>query len=208
MFCEPLDELIKSLSQLPGIGPKSAQRLAFYLLKEPNKPKGFSLADTLEKSLSSIQLCEKCRLYSDKALCRICQNSKRYSHQLCIVETPQDVFAIENTNSYRGRYFVLHGRLSPLDGIGPNDLGIDLLKKALSNPELNEVILATNATVEGQATAHYLSSLLRPGLACSQIAQGIPLGGELEYLDGGTLSLALQCRTHVTTTQPELETTT
>lgn len=202
MFCTALDELIQALNQLPGVGPKSAQRMAFYLLGDKNKQKGLSLASTLESSLQSIRRCSTCRLYTDSNCCQICNNDKRQDTVLCVVESPQDVFAIEQTHTYRGKYFVLHGRLSPLDGVGPADLGIDQLKKLLANPSLNEVILATNATVEGQATAHYLANLLRPGLRCSQIAQGIPLGGELEYLDGGTLSLALQCRTHISTNEP------
>lgn len=202
MFCTALDELIQALNQLPGVGPKSAQRMAFHLLDEKNKYKGLNLASTLETSLQSIHHCDTCRIYTDINRCQICSSEKRQESTLCIVESPQDVFAIEQTHSYRGKYFVLHGRLSPLDGVGPDELGIDQLKKLLANPNLNEVILATNATVEGQATAHYLANLLRPGLKCSQIAQGIPLGGELEYLDGGTLSLALQCRTHISTNEP------
>ncbi len=202
MFCTALDELIQALNQLPGVGPKSAQRMAFHLLDEKNKHKGLSLSSTLETSLQSIHHCDTCRIYTDRDRCQICSSEKRQDNTLCIVESPQDVFAIEQTHSYRGKYFVLHGRLSPLDGVGPAELGIDQLKKLLANPNLNEVILATNATVEGQATAHYLANLLRPGLKCSQIAQGIPLGGELEYLDGGTLSLALQCRTHISTNEP------
>ena len=195
MFSNSINELIDAFSQLPGIGKKSAQRLTFHALNPRNKDKCRPLAQAIENALDNIKYCQHCRMYTDIPVCDICNNPKRDQSTLCIVESPQDALAIEQTSRYQGKYFVLHGRLSPLDGIGPDDIGMPLLTERLQDPILQEVILATNTTVEGRATAHFIANQLRSGLRCSQIAQGIPLGGELEYLDGGTLSLALQLRT-------------
>ena len=193
-FSPLLSELINALRCLPGVGNKSAQRMALHLLERQREP-GRKLAQILAQALDSIQHCESCRNFSEALICQLCLDSRRDQHTLCIVETPADVMAIEQTASYRGQYFILLGRLSPLDGIGPKALGLDLLVERCQNPNLHEVILATNLTVEGEATAHYIANLLKPlSVKVSRIAYGVPLGGELEYVDGGTLARALNAR--------------
>lgn len=189
-FSPLVDQLIQALRCLPGVGPKSAQRMAFKLLGDDRRA-GFQLANAITNALSAVKYCERCRTLSEMNLCHICQQEKRDPSLLCVVETPADVLAVEQTSSYRGFYFVLRGRLSPLDGIGPQDIGIDQLLVQLNNPELQEVILATNPTVEGEATAHYIAELVkRQDKRATRIAYGVPLGGELEYVDGGTLAQA------------------
>lgn len=196
-FSPLIDQLINALRCLPGVGPKSAQRMAFHLL-ERNRGGGQALATVLSEALVQVGHCKRCRTFSETELCRLCSDEKRDNHLLCIVETPADVIAIEQSGAYRGYYFVLLGHLSPLDGIGPNELGIDHLIEQLQLHEVREVILATNSTVEGEATAHYLAELVKQkNINATRIAHGIPLGGELEYIDGNTLARALQSRTEV-----------
>lgn len=193
-FSPLIQELIEALRCLPGVGQRSAQRMAFHLL-ERNRVGGKSLAQTLSRTLEQVGNCQQCRNLSETSLCVLCQHPGRDPQILCVVESPADVLAIEQTGSYRGRYFVLMGHLSPLDGIGPQSLGLDTLVDLCRDQQVTEVILATNLTVEGEATAHYLHNLLAHlPLQLSRIAHGVPTGGELEYLDGGTLSRALQGR--------------
>jgi recombination protein RecR len=194
MFSPLTKQLIDALSRLPGVGPKSAQRLAFHLLTKEGRNKGLGLSEAISHAVMKVANCQKCQTYTEADICSICSSNKRNRKQLCFVEGPLDLLAIEHTNSYSGLYFVLHGRLSPLDGIGPTQLGISSALKVIEENGVEEVILATNPTVEGKATAYYIASQLPPEVSCTQIAQGIPLGGELEYLDGGTLSLALSAR--------------
>jgi recombination protein RecR len=195
LFSKLINRLIEDLQCLPGVGPRTAQRMAFYLL-DNNRHKGQRLAKSLEEAMQQIGYCQKCRTFSEKTICALCANIKRDSSLLCIVETPSDVFAIEQTNCYSGYYFVLRGRISPLDGIGPSELGLDELQKRLTDADLDEIILATNHTVEGEATAHYITELISPfNLKLSRIAHGVPLGGELEFVDSHTLANALANRT-------------
>lgn len=196
-FSPLINQLITALRCLPGVGPKSAQRMAFHLL-ERERTGGMALAKTLEEAIQQIGHCQRCRTLSETTLCTLCTNHNRDTSLLCIVETPADVLAIEQTGSYRGYYFVLMGRLSPLDGIGPEELGIDHLLRHLAEFPPQEVILATNPTVEGEATAHYLAGLIKQRqIKATRIAHGVPLGGELEYIDGNTLSRALTSRERV-----------
>jgi recombination protein RecR len=196
-YTPTLARLIDALRCLPGVGPKSAQRMAFYLL-ERDRDGGRALAESLAKALSAVGLCKRCRMLTENELCSICAASGRDAAQLCVVESPADVVAIEQSGGFRGRYFVLMGHLSPLDGVGPAELGLEEFERVLGEGEVREVILATNPTVEGEATAHYLGELaLRRGLKASRIAHGVPVGGELEYVDGGTLAHALAGRTSV-----------
>lgn len=191
---QKLDELIRALRLLPGIGPKSAQRMAFYLL-ERGRSQAKIIADSIKEALEQVGYCDWCNNFSDDALCYLCNNPKRDKAQLCIVETPADVSAIEQSCSYSGYYFVLMGHLSPLDGIGPEDINLDKLMQHLKQHEFKEIIIATNPTVEGEATAHYIADMIRPlNIRLSRIAHGVPLGGELEYVDGGTLAKALNSR--------------
>jgi recombination protein RecR len=200
MFSPLTKQLIESLQCLPGIGPKSAQRMAFHLLEQPHHTQGKKLADTLQQSLTHVKHCQSCRTYTEDALCDLCRNPKRDNTIRCIVESPADVVAIEQTQTFNGLYFVLLGHLSPLDGIGPEDIGIPQLTKLLETQPIEELILATNPTMEGKATAHYISSIAkRHHTHCSQLAYGVPLGGELEYLDGNTLAHALKARDLITT---------
>lgn len=196
MFSPLTKQLIESLRGLPSVGPKSAQRMAFHILGTAGRVKGKALAEALLAAVEHIQFCRQCRNFTEQTECDICRNPKRHAQLICVVESPADVFAIEQTAAFHGRYFVLHGHLSPLDGIGPKEIGIPELLAQLQGPErIEEVILATNATVEGKATAHYIASHLNASrIRCSRIAHGVPLGGELEYLDGGTLSHAFQSR--------------
>lgn len=194
-FSPLLDELIRELQVLPGIGPKSAQRMAFFLL-ERERPRGQRLAKVLERAMSEIGHCSHCRTFTEQDLCEICANPKRAAvRQLCVVETPADLAALEQTHLYSGRYFVLMGHLSPLDGIGPVELGLDRLAQRLDEEPLEELILATNPTIEGEATAFYIANLARErGIKVTRIAHGVPVGGELELVDGTTLSHSLSGR--------------
>lgn len=193
-FSPLLEQLIESLRCLPGVGPKTAQRMALQLLTR-GRENGRRLAHTLNEAMTHIQHCERCRLFSESPLCEICLAKSRDDSLLCVVENPIDVNAIEQTASYRGKYFVLLGHLSPLDGIGPEELGISKLKAHFEGGHLRELILATNPTVEGEATAHYISELAKPyHLKVTRIAHGVPIGSELEYIDSGTLAHALAGR--------------
>jgi len=193
-FSPSLSRLIEALRELPGVGPKTAQRMAFHLLQE-GRPGAQSLAAALGAALDTIRRCRRCRMLTDDDLCSICAASQRDGTLLCVVESPADVVAVEQSGSYRGRYFVLMGHLSPLDGIGPEQLGARELEVLLGEGEVHELILATNPTVEGEATAHFLGELAaRRGIRASRIAHGVPMGGELEYVDGGTLAHAFSGR--------------
>lgn len=189
MLSKSIDALIESFAGLPGIGPRSAQRLVLYMLAH-NRSLGRQLAKNLTASMDLVQECVNCRNFTEESLCSLCQDDSR-EKRLCIVELPVDVFAIERSGGYKGRYFVLHGRLSPMDGIGPQQLCLDRLSGLIRENNYEEVILATNPTVEGEVTAHYISRLLEPlGISITRIAHGVPMGGELDYVDGGTLSRA------------------
>lgn len=194
-FSPLVQELIDSLKCLPGVGAKSAQRMAFHLL-ERNRRGGSKLANTLASAMTDIGHCQSCRNFTEENLCEICQSPKRkLATTLCIVESPGDVIAIEQTGEFNGKYFVLMGHLSPIDGIGPDDLGLDILAKQFASGQFEEVILATNPTVEGEATAHFIAELAQQyQVKISRIAHGVPVGGELEYVDGNTLSHALSGR--------------
>ncbi|MDH5437024.1 MAG: recombination mediator RecR [Gammaproteobacteria bacterium] len=185
-----IDQLIDALRCLPGVGPKSAQRIAFHLL-ERDRNGARRLSASLVEAVDKVKHCSACRTFSELEFCTICSNSSRLQNQLCIVESPVDVIAIEQSNSFKGLYFVLMGHLSPLDGIGPEDIGLDQLADRFDKQGIAEVIIATNPTVEGEATAHYISELARSrDIRATRLAHGIPLGGELEYIDSGTLSHA------------------
>jgi recombination protein RecR len=185
-----LEQLIDGLRVLPGVGAKSAQRMAYHLL-ERDREGASRLAERLQAAVERIRHCTQCRDFSEAEVCAICASASRDRSVLCIVETPADRLAIEQATGYRGLYFVLQGRLSPLDGIGPRQLGLDLLGARLAAGEVREMIIATNPTVEGEATAHYLAQMARAaGVTPSRLAQGLPLGGELEYVDRGTLAHA------------------
>lgn len=185
-----LVRLIDALCCMPGIGRKSAQRIAFQLL-ERNRDGATALASALQEAASGIGHCNRCRMFTEDELCSICAADGRDRALLCVVESPADVMAVEDATGYRGVYFVLMGHLSPLDGIGPEELGVEKLEELLGEQETKELIIATNPTVEGDATAHFLAGLAaRHGIQASRIAHGVPLGGELEYVDGGTLSHA------------------
>lgn len=189
-----LNQLIESLRRLPGIGPKSAQRMAFHLL-ERDRDAGRQLARVMAAAMERIGRCERCRTLTEHVRCAICASARRNANLLCIVEQPSDIVAIEQATDYDGLYFVLGGRLSPLDGIGPEELGLDRLEARFNEPELDEAILAISPTVEGLATAHYIGELARDShLRLSRIAHGVPLGGELEFVDGGTLAHAFAGR--------------
>ncbi|MDH3586613.1 MAG: recombination mediator RecR [Gammaproteobacteria bacterium] len=193
-FSPLLVQLIDALRCMPGVGKKSAQRIAFHLLERDRD--GASLLSTaLSQAVQGIGHCKRCRMLSEYELCSICSASGRDETQLCIVESPADVMAIEDATGFRGQYFVLMGHLSPLDGIGPQELGLTTLEQRLAEGSIGEMIIATNPTVEGDATAHYLADLAeRHNVQASRIAHGVPLGGELEYVDGGTLSHAFYGR--------------
>jgi recombination protein RecR len=193
-----LAALIEALRALPGVGPKGAQRMAFHLLQD-GRPAARALVQTLSQALERVGRCARCRMLTDGPLCAICASPQRDSGTLCIVESPADVVAIEQSGGYRGHYFVLMGHLSPLDGVGPEQLGVRELDAQLAEGGIREVILATNPTVEGEATAHFLCELVRArGITASRIAHGVPVGGELEYVDGGTLAHALAGRQALT----------
>lgn len=183
-----------SLRCLPGVGPKTSQRMAFHLL-ERDRDGGRRLVEALAAALNGIGRCRRCRTLSETELCPLCADERRAADILCVVENPADVLAVEQATDFRGRYFVLLGQLSPLDGIGPEELGLDQLDDQLSTGTVKEIILATSATVEGEATAHYIAELARErGVRVSRIAYGVPVGGELDYVDGGTLARAFSGR--------------
>ncbi|MGB5717155.1 MAG: recombination mediator RecR [Gammaproteobacteria bacterium] len=192
-----IGRLIESLRCLPGVGPKSAQRMAFQLL-EYNRDGARQLAEALTQAMDRVGNCRECRTLSEDPVCALCANEQRDRSLLCVVETPADVQALEQSIGYRGLYFVLMGHLSPLDGIGPEALGLELLESRLASGEVQELILATNPTVEGEATAHFVSEMARlQGVRTTRIAHGVPMGGELEYIDGGTLSHAFAGRQEI-----------
>jgi len=189
-----LNELIEALRCLPGVGAKSAQRMAFHVL-ERDRAGARRLADKLAAAAERIGNCTRCRTFSETPVCALCTSPQRDAQLLCVVETPADQLAIEQATGFRGRYFVLLGRLSPLDGLGPKELGLDLLAERLADGEVREMIVATNPTVEGEATAHLLSQIARAaGVRATRLAHGVPLGGELEYIDRGTLAHAFGSR--------------
>ena len=189
-----LVRMIDALRCMPGVGRKSAQRIAFHLL-ERDREGAAALASALQDAVQGIGHCKRCRMFSEHELCSICSASGRDETQLCVVESPADVMAVEEATGFRGLYFVLMGHLSPLDGIGPEELGLGMLEERLAEGVVNEMIIATNPTVEGDATAHYLAEMASGhDVQASRIAHGVPLGGELEYVDGGTLSHAFYGR--------------
>jgi recombination protein RecR len=192
-----LEQLIEAFRVLPGVGGKTAQRMAYHVL-ERGRDGGKRLAESLQAAIDKVGHCERCRDFSEDPVCATCASPAREAQLLCAVESPADLLAIEQATGYRGRYFVLQGRLSPLDGIGPRELGLDLLSSRLAEGEVRELIIATNPTVEGEATAHYLAQLARQhGVRPSRLAHGVPLGGELEYVDRGTLSHAFGSRSEM-----------
>lgn len=194
LFSPRLRELIDALRCLPGVGPKSAQRMAFHLLNT-QRDAAVTLSGALAAAAEDVGLCTRCRMLTEQSLCPVCATTSRDATQLCVVESPADVAAVEQSGSFRGYYFVLLGHLSPLDGIGPEQLGLDVLEARLAERDVKELIVATNPTVEGEATAHFLAQMAaRYEVRPTRIAHGVPVGGELEYVDGGTLSHALAGR--------------
>jgi recombination protein RecR len=194
LYPPSLERLVEALRCLPGVGPKSAQRMAFHVL-ERERAGGAEIAAALTEAFDKLGHCSRCRMYAEGEFCPVCASTQRDRSMLCVVESPADVVAIEQSGGYRGCYFVLMGHLSPLDGIGPAEIGIDALERLLREGEVREVILATNPTVEGEATAGFLGDVARGlGLRATRIAHGVPVGGELEYVDGGTLAHALAGR--------------
>lgn len=193
-FSPLIERLMESLRVLPGVGPKTAQRMAMHLL-ERDRDGGRRLVEALDVALERVGYCARCRTLTEEEVCGICRSARRDETQLCVVESPADQLAIEEAGGFRGRYFVLHGHLSPLDGVGPEDIGLDRLEARVAEGDVEEVVLATNPTVEGEATAHYIAAQLAPrGVTLSRLAYGVPMGGELEYVDGGTLSRAFNGR--------------
>lgn len=189
-----LERLIEALRCLPGVGPKSAQRMAFHVL-ERDRDGAAHMAGTLLEALDRVGRCGECRTLTEDEICSLCASSSRDASLLCIVETPADIHAVEQAGAYTGRYYVLMGRLSPLDGVGPAELGLETLENRLAKGEVKEIIIATSATVEGEATAHYLGEMAREhGVRATRIAHGVPLGGELEYIDRTTLAHAFSGR--------------
>ncbi len=192
-----LTHLMEALRCLPGVGPKSAQRMAFYLL-ERDRDGGRNLSRVLAEAMERIGNCNRCRTLSETDVCSICANNNRNDSLLCVVETPAELMVIEQAIDYRGRYFVLGGHLSPLDGIGPREIGLDQLEHRLDEGGVEELILATNTTVEGEATAHYISDMAHSrNVRTTRIAHGVPMGGELEYVDGSTISHAFAGRQEI-----------
>jgi recombination protein RecR len=194
LYGNVIDQLIDALRCLPGVGAKSAQRMALQLL-ERDRVAASHLSESIAEAVEKVGRCAECRTLTEHQICAICSNVRRSSGEICVVENPADLYAIEQAGSFQGKYFVLLGHLSPIDGIGPEQLGIDQLMERLQNTEVDEVILATNLTVEGEATAHFIADKAKAlGVTVSRIAYGVPMGGELEYVDGGTLNVALQSR--------------
>lgn len=193
-FSPALSRLIDAFRVLPGVGAKSAQRMAFHLLQNEREG-GAYLAESIQAALASVRHCRECRMFAEAELCEICRNDRRDASRVCVVESPADVMAIEQNTNFEGRYFVLMGHLSPIDGIGPEQLGLDVLRERLASGPVEELILAVGATVEGEATAQYIAELARQNDASvTRIAHGVPVGGELEYVDAGTLSQAFSGR--------------
>ena len=189
-----LGQLIQNFCCLPGVGPKSAQRIAFYLLQR-DRSGAKLLAETLLTALKNIDHCQHCRTLTERTLCEICEDTSRNSDLLCIVENPADAWIIDQATAFKGYYFILHGKLSPLDGIGPNELGLEKLEERLATSNVQELILATNSTVEGEATAYFIGEIARKyNIKASRLAHGVPMGGELEFIDSGTLSHAFKGR--------------
>ena len=189
-----IDQLIEAFRCLPGVGPKSAQRMTLYLL-ERNRNGGIKLSQSLAAALDSVGNCQQCRTLTEENICRICASHSRNRKICCVVESPADIFAIEQSGTFRGLYFVLMGHLSPIDGIGPEQLGVSQLLDKIETEGFDEVIIACNPTVEGDATAYYIAEQLKPfDVIVSRIAHGVPVGGELEFVDGGTLSHAFSGR--------------
>lgn len=192
-----IDTLISALQVLPGVGPKSAQRMALHLLLR-ERDSGEALAHAMHVAMRDVRQCNLCRNLTEQDICGLCKDHKRDASLLCVIESPADILAIEQAGGYRGFYFVLNGRLSPLDGIGPDQLGVDQLVSRIEQLRPNELVLATNPTVEGEATAHFIAQLVGDTVPnISRIAHGVPLGGEIEYTDGGTLTHALQGRRNI-----------
>ncbi|WP_043527158.1 recombination mediator RecR [Litchfieldella xinjiangensis] len=193
-FSPLVDRLLESFRVLPGVGPKTAQRMALHLL-ERDRDGGRRLAEIMTRALEEVGYCRRCRTLTEEPVCGLCRSVRRDERLLCVVESPADMLAIEDAGGYLGQYFVLHGHLSPLDGIGPEDIGLDQLGERLAEGGIEELILATNPTVEGEATAHYIAAQLEDSsIRLSRLAYGVPMGGELEYVDGGTLSRAFNGR--------------
>ena len=189
-----MDELARALRSLPGVGPKAAQRMALHLLQH-DREGALRLAGALQHAATTVRHCERCNTFTEDALCSLCRSGKRDASLLCVVETPADLLMVEQTQAYSGLYFVLMGRLSPLDGIGPKEIRLERLIKRATDGVVKEAVLATNFTNEGEATAHYIGELLTArGLKVSRLARGVPVGGELEYVDSGTLAQALRER--------------
>lgn len=192
-----VEQLQLALQRLPGVGPRSAQRMAFYLL-ERDREGAFSISEAIKSALSKVNHCQRCNNFSESELCSICASKSRDNKLLCIAETPADVEAIEQASAFNGMYFVLMGHLSPLDGIGPDQLGISQMLELIQSGEVDEVILATNLTLEGEATADYIADLLhQQGVSVTRLARGVPVGGELEYMDAGTLTQAFSDRREI-----------
>ena len=193
-FSPALQNLIDALRCLPGVGPKSAQRMTLHLL-ERDREGAVALSRALQVAVDKVEHCSRCRNFTELDVCEICSDPRRDSSTICVVESPGDVLAVEQSGSYRVVYFVLMGHLSPIDGIGPEEIGLDRFYQRVLEEGVSEVILATNPTVEGEATAYYLTDMLQPeGIKVSRIAHGVPLGGELEYVDGSTLAHAMSGR--------------
>lgn len=197
MFSPLIDQLINALRKLPSVGPKSAQRMALYML-EHDRRGAEQLAEALTAAVAQVKRCSQCRTLTEQEICLICSNHKRDTSLLCVVETPADVIALEQSGHFNGLYFVLLGRLSPIDGIGPKEIGIDALESRLASGSVSELIIATNPTMEGEATSHYISERAKARqVKVTRIAHGVPIGGELEYIDGGTLAHALKSRQEI-----------
>ncbi|MCX7554990.1 recombination mediator RecR [Marinicella sp. S1101] len=192
-----VSDLMSSLQILPGVGPKTAQRLTFHLLQK-DQAGGKNLAETLLEALEKVGECEVCRTLTENQQCKICTNSQRKYHKICVVETPADIIHIEAATDFSGKYFVLHGKLSPIDGMGPADLKLNMLVDMLAKPECEELIIATGSTLEGETTAQYLAHLAEQGgIKATRLAHGVPLGGDLEYIDNSTLAHAFASRTNI-----------
>ncbi|MDN6323103.1 MAG: recombination mediator RecR [Halomonas sp.] len=193
-FSPLVEQLMDAFRVLPGVGPKTAQRMAMHLL-ERERPGGQRLAAVIQQAIEEVGYCQRCRTLTEAETCLLCESPRRDDKLLCVVESPADQLAIEEAGGFKGRYFVLHGHLSPLDGIGPESIGLDVLEARVAEGMIEEVVLATNPTIEGEATAHYIASQLSEyGVKLSRLAYGVPMGGELEYVDGGTLSRAFNGR--------------
>ena len=195
MHQDLLNDLINALTILPGVGKKSAQRMALYLL-DKNKDGASILAKTMQEAVEEISRCNRCRMLTSNDLCKICADTSRDEDNICVVESPSDVLAIESTGGFRGKYFVLLGRLSPIEGVSPEDLGINDFLNLIAKEQTNEVILATSSKDDGDATAKFIKDHIN-NLKVSRISYGIPIGGELEYVDGNTIARAIQGRTEI-----------